>query len=75
MREREQNRPSAAVILQQPMAELIDLPLAEWGKRLPALASFAELVADGFRGARSGQSPWEISSFLELKTVWHPIGT
>ena len=25
--------------------------------------------------ARDGQSPWEISSFLELKTVWHPIGT
>ena len=20
------------------------------------------------------QSPWEIASFLELKTVWHPIG-
>ena len=20
------------------------------------------------------QSPWEISAFLELKTVWHPIG-
>ena len=22
-----------------------------------------------------GQSPWEISAFLELKTVWHPVGT
>jgi len=21
------------------------------------------------------QSPWEISAFLELKTVWHPVGT
>jgi len=21
------------------------------------------------------QSPWEIARFLELKTVWHPIGT
>ena len=21
------------------------------------------------------QSPWEIAAFLELKTVWHPIGT
>ena len=20
------------------------------------------------------QSPWEIASFLELKTVWHPVG-
>jgi acyl-CoA reductase-like NAD-dependent aldehyde dehydrogenase len=25
--------------------------------------------------AGSDQSPWEISSFLELKTVWHPVGT
>ena len=25
--------------------------------------------------AGSDQSPWEISAFLELKTVWHPIGT
>jgi hypothetical protein len=21
-----------------------------------------------------GQSPWHAASFLELKTVWHPIG-
>jgi len=26
-------------------------------------------------GAATGQSPWEIAAFLELKTVWHPIGT
>ena len=26
------------------------------------------------RGAADVQSPWEIASFLELKTVWHPIG-
>ncbi len=25
--------------------------------------------------AGSGQSPWEISAFLELKTIWHPVGT
>lgn len=24
--------------------------------------------------ARSAQSPWEIGGFLELKTVWHPVG-
>jgi acyl-CoA reductase-like NAD-dependent aldehyde dehydrogenase len=24
--------------------------------------------------ARDEQSPWEIGSFMELKTVWHPIG-
>ena len=57
--------PSAAVILQQPLADLTGMPLADWGKRLPALAPFAELVADGFRGSRDGQwqkrgrrSPW-----------------
>ena len=26
------------------------------------------------RGTVDGQSPWEIAPFLELKTVWHPIG-
>ncbi|MHB8469280.1 MAG: aldehyde dehydrogenase family protein [Gaiellaceae bacterium] len=26
-------------------------------------------------GHADAQSPWEIASFLELKTVWHPIGT
>jgi hypothetical protein len=25
--------------------------------------------------AGSEQSPWEISALLELKTVWHPVGT
>jgi nitrogen fixation/metabolism regulation signal transduction histidine kinase len=47
--------PSAAVILQQPLAELTGMALADWGRRLPALASFAELVAEGFRGGRDGQ--------------------
>jgi hypothetical protein len=26
------------------------------------------------RGDPDSQSPWEIASFLELKTVWHPVG-
>ena len=26
------------------------------------------------RGQADAQSPWEIASFLELKTVWHPMG-
>ena len=26
-------------------------------------------------GAADVQSPWEVAAFLELKTVWHPIGT
>lgn len=37
--------------------------------------SAAENVKRVVRGSADGQSPWEISSFLELKTVWHPIGT
>jgi acyl-CoA reductase-like NAD-dependent aldehyde dehydrogenase len=24
--------------------------------------------------AADEQSPWEIAKFLELKTVWHPVG-
>jgi nitrogen fixation/metabolism regulation signal transduction histidine kinase len=47
--------PSAAVILQQPLANLIDVPLSDWARRLPPLAGFSELVADGFRGGRDGQ--------------------
>ena len=47
--------PSAAVILQQPFADLAGAPLADWGGRLPALAPFSELVAEGFRGSRDGQ--------------------
>jgi acyl-CoA reductase-like NAD-dependent aldehyde dehydrogenase len=34
----------------------------------------AENVKRVVRGAPDDQSPWEIASFLELKTVWHPIG-
>jgi hypothetical protein len=26
------------------------------------------------RGRADRQSPYEIANFLELKTVWHPIG-
>jgi acyl-CoA reductase-like NAD-dependent aldehyde dehydrogenase len=34
----------------------------------------AENVKRIVRGRADVQSPYEISSFLELKTVWHPIG-
>ncbi len=47
--------PSAAVILQQPLADLIRVPLADWERRMPALAAFADLVAEGFRSGRDGQ--------------------
>ncbi|HXY81895.1 MAG TPA: aldehyde dehydrogenase family protein [Gaiellaceae bacterium] len=34
----------------------------------------AENVKRVVHGRSDVQSPWEIASFLELKTVWHPIG-
>ena len=34
----------------------------------------AENVKRIVRGRTDGHSLWEISPFLELKTVWHPIG-
>jgi acyl-CoA reductase-like NAD-dependent aldehyde dehydrogenase len=34
----------------------------------------AENVKRVVRGLADSQSLWEISAFLELKTVWHPIG-
>ena len=26
------------------------------------------------KGSADGQSPWDVAAFLELKTIWHPIG-
>jgi len=34
----------------------------------------AENVKRVIHGAADAQSPWDIAGFLELKTVWHPIG-
>ena len=34
----------------------------------------AENVKRVVRAQPTAQSPWEIAAFLELKTVWHPIG-
>jgi acyl-CoA reductase-like NAD-dependent aldehyde dehydrogenase len=34
----------------------------------------ADNVKRVVRGRPDVESPWEIASFLELKTVWHPIG-
>ena len=59
--------PSAAVILQQPLAELTGMPLSDWGKRLPALAPFAELVAEGFRSSRDGQ--WQREADLNVANL------
>ncbi len=42
------------------------------------LAELERLAADNVkrvvRSTADAQSPWEIASFVELKTVWHPIG-
>jgi acyl-CoA reductase-like NAD-dependent aldehyde dehydrogenase len=41
----------------------------------PALErAAAENVKRVVRGQPDSQSPWEIEAFLELKTVWHPVG-
>ena len=56
--------PSAAVILQQPLADLVGVPLADWGRRIPALGAFAELVAEGFRRARDGR--WQEQAELSV---------
>ncbi|HWH06262.1 MAG TPA: aldehyde dehydrogenase family protein [Gaiellaceae bacterium] len=42
------------------------------------LAELEELAAANVkrvvRGDAASQSPWEVAAFLELKTIWHPIG-
>jgi acyl-CoA reductase-like NAD-dependent aldehyde dehydrogenase len=42
------------------------------------VAELERLAADNVkrvvRGQPDGQSPWDVAAFLELKTVWHPIG-
>jgi len=62
---------SATVILQQPLAELTDLPLADWGRVLPALAPFAELVAEGFRA--SGDAHWQKQSELSVSSLMRTL--
>ncbi len=42
-----------------------------------AASELERLAADGVKRVvrqREDRSPWEIAAFLELKTVWHPIG-
>ena len=34
----------------------------------------AENVKRVVHGRPDSQSPWEVANFLELKTVWHPVG-
>ena len=51
----------------------IDLTGAD-GERAELERLSAENVKRVVRGRADVQSPWEIASFLELKTVWHPLG-
>jgi acyl-CoA reductase-like NAD-dependent aldehyde dehydrogenase len=51
----------------------IDLTGAD-GQALELERAAAENVKRVVRGEVDSQSPWEIASFLELKTVWHPVG-
>ncbi len=62
---------SAAVILQQPLAELTGTPLSDWGRKLPALAPFAELVAEGFRASRDAQ--WQKQSELSVANLMRTL--
>jgi len=45
------------------------------GERAELERLAAENVKRVVHGRADSQSPWEIADFLELKTVWHPIGT
>ena len=51
----------------------IDLTGAD-GSTVELERSAAENVKRVVRSSTDVQSPWEIAAFLELKTVWHPIG-
>jgi acyl-CoA reductase-like NAD-dependent aldehyde dehydrogenase len=53
----------------------LDLAGAEGSVDVPELERLAaENVKRVVHGSVNGQSPWDAASFLELKTVWHPIG-
>ena len=53
----------------------LDLAGADGSLDVPELERLAaENVKRVVHGSVNGQSPWDAASFLELKTVWHPIG-
>ena len=63
----------AAVLAGHMDVNALDLSGADGG--VPELERLAaENVKRVVRAAADEQSPWEIAGFLELKTVWHPIG-
>src|SRR5262252_8298904 len=62
---------SAAVILHQPFAQLTGTALSEWGRKLPALAPFAELVANGFQGSRDAH--WQRQAELSVANLMRTL--
>jgi acyl-CoA reductase-like NAD-dependent aldehyde dehydrogenase len=60
------------------LAGHMDVNALDVGAANGQLEELERLAADNVkrivRGSPDVESPWEIASFLELKTVWHPIG-
>jgi acyl-CoA reductase-like NAD-dependent aldehyde dehydrogenase len=60
------------------LAAHMDVNAIDLGAANGSTAELEQLAADNVKrvvhGAADVQSPWEIAGFLELKTVWHPIG-
>jgi acyl-CoA reductase-like NAD-dependent aldehyde dehydrogenase len=60
------------------LASHMDLNALDIGAANGDAADLERLAAENVKrvvhGAADAQSPWEITGFLELKTVWHPIG-
>ena len=54
------------------IAQITGIPRETARRKLERLA--ADNVKRVVRGRADRQSPYEIAAFLELKTVWHPIG-
>jgi acyl-CoA reductase-like NAD-dependent aldehyde dehydrogenase len=68
-----QRRELAPVLAAHMDVNALDLAAAD-GQAAELERLAAENVKRVVRGSADAQSPWEIASFLELKTVWHPIG-
>ncbi|MEP7247823.1 MAG: ATP-binding protein [Gammaproteobacteria bacterium] len=58
---------SAAVILQQPIADLTGVPLSEWGEKFPAISAAAQLIDEGFRTSRDGH--WQRQAELAVANL------
>jgi len=68
-----QRRELAPVLAAHMDVNALDLAAAD-GQATELERLAAESVKRVVHGSADGQSPWEIAAFLELKTVWHPIG-